>query len=153
MKVASHMEKIAKLEALRERLDPLQDFELWFWTGMTAGTHAVNAALHHAAVTLDDDVFPTQPGAYLVPQPDGSLRAAFGPLGDVLHVGRPKIDAPVPEDVAAMMHEMEIVERHRDPCLREGVAPTAAIAGECDAALSRCLRLLACRMQGEKDAR
>ncbi len=30
MKVASHLGKIAKLQALRERLDPLQDFELWF---------------------------------------------------------------------------------------------------------------------------
>ncbi len=87
MKVQSHLEKIAKLEALRERLDPAVDFELWFWAGMTAGTHAVNAALHQAAVTRDDDAFPTQPGAYLVPQADGSLKAAFGPLGDVLAMG------------------------------------------------------------------
>ena len=115
MNTASHLAKIAKLEALRARLDPQADFELWFWAGMTAGTHAVNAALHRAGVTRDDDAYPTQPGVYLVPQADGSLRPQFRPLGDVLHVGRPKVEAEVPAAVAAMMHEMEIVERHRDP--------------------------------------
>ena len=68
MKVASHLEKIARLELLRARLDPLADFELWFWAGMTAGTHAVNAALHHAGITDDGDAYPSQPGVYLVGQ-------------------------------------------------------------------------------------
>ncbi|MGF6970339.1 hypothetical protein OKW43_007434 [Paraburkholderia sp. WC7.3g] len=147
MKVASHLEKIRSLEGLRARLEPLDDFELWFWAGMTAGTHAVNAALHHAAVTRDDDVFPTQPGVYLVAQPDGSLKPAFHPLADVLHVGRPKVEAAVPEDVAAMMRQMEIIERHRDPCVRDGVAPSVAIVDECAAALGECLRLLNKRME------
>ena len=142
MKTSSHLDKIAKLEALRGRLDPADDFELWFWAGMTAGIHAVNAALHHANVTRDDDVFPAQPGVYLVQQADGSLKPAFHPLGDVLHVGRPKIDAPVPADVAAMMHEMEIVEQHRDPCVRERREPTREIIEQCDNALGRCLQLL-----------
>jgi hypothetical protein len=142
MRTSSHLEKIAKLEKLRARLDPADDFELWFWVGMTAGTHAVNAALHDAKVTSGDDIFPTQPGVYLVPQADGSLKPAFRPLGDVLHVGRPSIDAPVPEDVAAMMHEMEIVEQHRDPCVRDQHEPTREIIEECDRALGRCLKLL-----------
>lgn len=148
MKVASHLVKIAKLHALRERLDPLEDFELWFWAGMTAGTHAVNAALHHAGITLDDEMFATQPGVYLVPQPDGNLKAAFRPLGDVLHVGRPKVEAPVPADIAAMMEDMERIEHYRDPCLREGLAPTQAIVQNCDAALQRCLGVLNRRMEG-----
>jgi hypothetical protein len=146
MKVASHREKIDKLMALRQRLDPLEDFEIWFWAGMTAGTHAVNAALHQAGVTRDDDKFPTQPHVYLSRQPDGSLKTSFGPLGDVLHVGRPKVEAPVPGDVATMMEQMEIIEHYRDPCLRDGLTPTAAIAAECDAALRRCIELLAARL-------
>jgi len=77
MNVQSHLEKITRLESLRGRLDPLQDFELWFWAGMTAGTHAVNAALHHGGITASDDMYPTQPGVYLVAQPDGGLSAAF----------------------------------------------------------------------------
>ncbi|WP_432262605.1 hypothetical protein [Cupriavidus sp. TMH.W2] len=150
MNVMSHKEKITKLQALRARLDPLEDFGLWFWAGMTAGTHAVNAALHMAGVTLDDDRFPTQPGVYLVPQPDGGLRPAFRPLGDVLHVGRPKVEGPVPADIAEMMEAMEHIEHYRDPCLREGLAPTAEIARGCDAALRRCLDLLEARLEGDR---
>lgn len=149
MKTASHLDKIAKLEALRARLDPAQDFELWFWAGMTAGTHAVNAALHDAGITADDGVFPTQPGVYLVPQPDGSLKPAFRPLGDVLHVGRPKVEGSIPDDVAAMMHAMELVEQYRDPCIRESREPTAEIVAECDDALRRCLQGLQKRMLGK----
>ena len=152
MKVASHLEKIARLELLRARLDPLADFELWFWAGMTAGTHAVNAALHHAGITDDGDAYPSQPGVYLVGQPDGSLKPCFRRLGDVLHVGRPPIDAPVPEDIATMMHQMEFVERYRDPCVREGLAPTKEIVQECDAALHLCLELLERRTDGATHA-
>jgi hypothetical protein len=87
-------------------------------------------------------MFPTQPGVYLVPARDGSPKPAFRPLGDVLHVGRPKIEAPVPEHVAQMFHAMETIEQHRDPCVRFGREPTPAIVAECDAALRRCLDLL-----------
>jgi hypothetical protein len=148
MNVDSHLEKIARLESLRGRLDPLGDFELWFWAGMTGGTHAVNAALHHAGITASDDVYAAQPGVYLVPQPDGTLSAEFRPLGDVLHVGRPAIEAAVPGDIASMMHLMEVVEQYRDPCVREGVVPTAAIVEECDAAVRQCVRLLNDRLKG-----
>ena len=83
----------------------------------------MNAALHHAGVTRSDDVFPMQPGVYLVPQADGALEPAVRcRSGDVLHVGRPKIEATVPADLTAMMHAMETIERHRDPCVREGDA-------------------------------
>lgn len=141
MNIASHREKIAKLEALRARLDPMEDFELWFWAGMNAGTHAVNAALHHAGVTGAEDRFPTQPGVYLVPQPGGALQPMLKPLGDVLHVGRPRVEAPVPEDIARMMSRMEVIEHHRDPCIRGEREPTRAIAEECDAALRAVLAL------------
>jgi hypothetical protein len=141
------MQKIAKLEALRARLDPMQDFELWFWTGMTVGTHALNSALHQAGATVAEDAFATQPGAYLVPQQDGSLAARFRPLGDVLHVGRPRVEAAVPADIVAMMHELEVIESYRDPCLREGLPRSQAIVDECDAALRRCLDLLALRLE------
>jgi hypothetical protein len=147
--VDSHLDKIAKLEALRARLDPLEDFELWFWAAMHAGTHAVNAALHRAGVTDDADAFPTQPGVYLVPRADG-LRASFHPLGDVLHVGRPKIDAPVPADITEMMEAMETLEHHRDPCVRGEREPTAEIVAECESAVRRCLDIFARREREAK---
>lgn len=149
MNVAAHQEKIRKLEALRARLEPLEDFELWFWALMNAGTHAVNAALHHAGVTRPDDVFPTQPGVYLVPQAQG-LAPAYRPLGDVLHVGRPKVEVPVPGDIAAMMQAMELIEHHRDPCIRGEREPTRAIADECAQALGRVLQALDARLAGRK---
>jgi hypothetical protein len=148
MNVAAHLEKVGKLEALRAKLDPMEDFELWFWTAMNAGTQAVNAALHHAGVTRPDDVFPMQPGVYLIPRADKSLKSGFHPLGDVLHVGRPKVEGPIPDDVAKMMAEMEVIEHHRDPCIRGERTPTRAIADECDQALRRVLDLLGKRIPG-----
>lgn len=146
MNIASHLEKVGRFEVLRARLDSLEDFDLWFWVTMNTGTNAVNAALHHAGVTRADDVFPTQPGVYLIPAADGQLVPGFHPLGDVLHVGRPKVEAPVPEDIAEMMCAMEVIEHHRDPCVRGEREPTPAIAQECDRALRRCLELLARRV-------
>ena len=148
MNVVSHLEKIGKLEALRAKLDPLEDFELWFWTAMNAGTHAVNAALHHAGVTRPDDVFPTQPGVYLIPQPDKSLKPGFQPLGDILHVGRPKVEGAIPDDVAKMMKDMEIIEHHAGPLHPRRAHAHARIADECDRALRSVLELLHRRLPG-----
>ena len=146
MRTTSHLAKIAKLEALRTRLDPDDDFELWFWTTMNLGTNAVNAALHQCGATREDDAYPTQPGVYLVAGSGGALESVFRPLGDVLHVGRPQVEAPVPADVAAMMHAMEIIEHHRDPCIRGEREPTPAIARECDAAIRQVMALFRARM-------
>ena len=149
MKIDSHLAKIRGLVAARDRLDPLEDFELWFWAGMHAGTHAVNAALHHAGLTRDDEVFAMQPGVYLVPSPDGPPSARLHPLADVLHVGRPHVPGEIPADVSRMMHAMEVVEHHRDPCVRGDRTPTAEIVAECDAAVRACLELLGRRLGEE----
>ena len=152
MNIASHLDKIDRMEKLRARLDTMGDFELWFWSAMNTGTNAVNAALHHAGATIAADVFPTQPGVYLVPGKDGRLEAAFRPPGDVLHVGRPKIDAPLPDDVAAMMKAMEVIEHHRDPCIRGERDATPEIAAECEVALLRVLALLEQRLSNPGQA-
>ena len=47
-----------------------------------------------------------------------------------------------------MMHDMETIERHRDPCVREGRMATRATVEECDAALRHCLQLLRDRVPG-----
>lgn len=145
MHIADHALKISRLDALRGRLDPLADFELWFWATMSAGTHAVNAALHAAGVTRESAAFAMQPGVYLVAQGDGTLAPAVAPLGDVLHVGRPPIEAKVPADVEALMHAMEEIEQYRDPCVRGGQRPTPAIVQTCEDAFARCLALLRAR--------
>jgi len=146
MLIASHLEKIRRLQNLRGRLQPLEDFELWFWSTMTAGTHAVNAALHDAGVTPQESAFPSQPGVYMVADGAGGYAPALRAAGDVLHVGRPPIAGPVPPDVRDMMDAMEIIESYRDPCVRDGLAPTAEIVDRCDAAYRRCMRALEQRL-------
>ena len=142
MLIPAHLRKIEKLRTLRGRLDPLADFELWFWATMSAGTHAVNAALHAAGATRAAGEFAMQPGVYLVPDADDALRPAFRPLGDVLHVGRPPVPGPVPAEVQSLMHAMERIEAYRDPCVREGRQADAAIVRDCEAAFGDCLAQL-----------
>jgi hypothetical protein len=146
MHIDAHLQKISRLERSRSRLDPRADFELWFWATMQAGTQALNAALHHAGLTSESAAFPTQPGVYLVLQNDGVLAPQLMAPGDVLHLGRPKIQGELPEDVQAMAHAMETIEAYRDPCVREGKPATPEIAAECEAALRECLTLLRRRL-------
>lgn len=146
MKIASHRDKIARLNDLRTRLDPLDDFELWFWSTMTAGTNAVNAALHHAGLTIAESAFPSQPGVYSVPLADGTFRSEIRPLGDVLHVGRPPVPGQIPADIADMMKSMEAIEHYRDPCTRGEMTIDDKTVSVCDSAYRHCLQLLDARL-------
>ncbi|MCX4175144.1 MULTISPECIES: hypothetical protein [Paraburkholderia] len=51
MKVISHLDKVRRLAVLRQHLDPLADFELWFWSTLTASINVFNAALHLTGLT------------------------------------------------------------------------------------------------------
>lgn len=146
MDIDAHLLKIAKLERTRSRLDSSVDFELWFWSAMQAGTHALNAALHHCGLTTATQAYAMQPGVYLVRQADGQLLPQLMPPGDVLHLGRPAIAGELPADIQEMGHAMEVIESYRDPCVREGKPATPAIAAECDAALQKVLALLKRRL-------
>ncbi|MES2362399.1 MAG: hypothetical protein V4646_11435 [Pseudomonadota bacterium] len=146
MHIDAHLLKISRLQSSRSRLDPLADFELWFWATMLAGTHALNAALHHAGLTSAHHAFSMQPGVYLVPQSGGELTPMLCAPGDVLHLGRPKIDGELPADVQRMAKAMETIEKYRDPCVREGRAATPEIVSACDEALQECLSVLRLRI-------
>lgn len=141
MLVSSHLEKIEHFEAAMAKLEPLADFELWFWSAMVSGTNAVNAALHLADVTPAEHAFPSQPGVYMVPDAQG-YRSTLRAIGDVLHVGRPPIRAFVPPDIHRMMKTMETIEAFRDPCTRGDMQPSPAIVAACDAAYRECIQLL-----------
>src|SRR5688572_30337457 len=134
MKIEAHAEKVRRLAGLRRRLDPLEDFELWYWTMLTAGTQMFNATLHLAGLTSEERVFSTIPGVHVVPQPDGTwVRELRGP-GDVSHVGWPPIEGERPAHVHSMEDALHALEEYRDPCLRGDRAPTAAIVAECERA-------------------
>lgn len=145
MIVASHLDKFRRLSALRTRLHPLDDFELWYWTTLTAGTNALNACLHDAGLTAPDPVFSTIPGVHVVRRADGSYGRELRGPGDVSHVGWPPIDGPIPADVERLIAALETIEHHRDPCVRGVRTPTPAIADECEAAFATLLGVLAAR--------
>lgn len=134
MKVPSHVEKVERLTALRRRLDPLDDFELWYWATLTAGTNMLNACLHRAGLTKDDPIFSTIPGVHWVRQDDGSyVRELRGP-GDISHVGWPPIEGRKPEYVTRLEHALEQIEAYRDPCIRKDKPISKAIVEDCESA-------------------
>jgi len=134
MKISSHADKVRRLSDLRSRLDPLRDFELWYWTSLTAGTNMWNATLHAAGLTSDERVFSTIPGVHVVPQADGTFRRELRGPGDVSHVGWPPIAGEMPGYVNELEAALHALEEHRDPCLRGERRPTAAIVDACERA-------------------
>ncbi|SEB13436.1 hypothetical protein [Variovorax sp. YR216] len=139
MKISSHAEKIGRLLALRDRLDPLEDFELWYWTCLTAGTNMWNASLHAAGITSEERAFSTIPGVHVVPQGDGGWRRELRGPGDVSHVGWPPIPGEMPEPIQRLEAALHALEAHRDPCLRGDRTPTRAIVEECNLAMQQAL--------------
>ncbi len=151
MIIPSHLDKLRRLRALRARLDPLGDFELWYWTTLTAGTNALNAVLHHAKLTTDAPIFSTIPGVHVVRQPDGTFARELRGPGDVSHVGWPPIEGEIPADVAGLMDALHAIEMHRDPCIRGTRAATPEIVAECEASFARVVGVVAGRFE-EVDA-
>ena len=139
MKISSHADKIDRLLALRDRLDPLQDFELWYWTCLTAGTNIWNASLHAAGLTSEERTFSTIPGVHVVPQGDGSWRRELRGPGDVSHVGWPPIPGDMPLPIQRLEMLLHALEEHRDPCLRGDRTPTQAIVDDCDLAMRQAI--------------
>lgn len=139
MRIASHADKIGRLLQLRERLDPLLDFELWYWSGLTAGTNIWNASLHAVGLTSEERVFSTIPGVHVVPQADGSCRRELRGPGDVSHVGWPAIPGDMPEPLQRLEAALHALEEHRDPCLRGDRAPSPAIVEDCNLALAQAV--------------
>jgi hypothetical protein len=139
LKISSHADKISRLLKLRDRLAPLQDFELWYWTCLTAGTNMWNASLHAAGLTSEERAFSTIPGVHVVPQADGSWRRELRGPGDVSHVGWPPVPGVMPQPIQRLEAALHVLEEHRDPCLRGDRAPTQAIVDECDVAMLQAI--------------
>lgn len=144
MEIAVHREKIARLEDLRRRLDPVADFELWMWTSMTAATNALNACLHHLGLTPPGKYYPYQiPGLYVEPEPvDGKWRKLFAAPGDVIHIGLPPFEGTIPPRVLEAVKSLDVIEDFREPYVRGDGPITPALAASCQAAYERCMTIL-----------
>ena len=109
MRIEAHVEKFRRFDRLRSRFDPEADFELWYWMTLNAGTAIINAALHAAGTTREEDSFTTQiANIYWVPGPQGTRHLADRFGVDIIHVGMPKINQPLPPAIAAAFDEMHI---------------------------------------------
>ena len=62
-------------------------------------------------------------------------------MGDVLHVGRPKIEKPIPEKVQRNAGLMDVIEEWRDPCVRDGEPVTQEIIDKVDKAYHEVIAL------------
>jgi hypothetical protein len=134
MRIASHVRKWERFDALRSRFDAEREFELWYWATLSGGTSLINAALHAAGITDENELFATQmPEVYAIHAGPGFWRHVLATRCDLIHVGLPEIADPLPEDIATAFVAMERIEAHRDPCVRADRAVTDAVIGQCDA--------------------
>ena len=144
MKIASHLEKFERLDAVKRRLDPAADRELWIWTAMNACTHLLNAALHRCGVTEEIDSFHSQvAGRYAVPDRDkGTLSDSQHRPGDVMHVDQPPVGRPTPPAVERACAALKILEDLREPYVRGNQPVADGAAGQWELAYAECVAQL-----------
>lgn len=120
MKISAHLEKYRRLQTSLRLFDPRSDSELWIWTAMNAGVHLLNAALHHVGATDEVDSFHTQvEGLYVVPdRKNGTFADMIHAPGDVMHVGQPPIERPMPAAVELASRSLRIIEDLRETYVR-----------------------------------
>jgi hypothetical protein len=139
MEIRHHQEKFRRLLVTRQKLNPIQDFELWFWVSMTAATHIVNAALHKSGATRDDHYYPYHVfGLYVLPERDakGWKRAPMPP-GDIVHTGRPELKlSPDLQDAYSALHFLEDM---REPFVRGHSLITPFVTASCEHAFKHCV--------------
>ena len=117
---------------------------MWIWTAMNAGVHLLNAALHRCGATLEVDSFHSQlQGLYVVPdRATGRLDDALHPPGDVMHVGQPPIDTPLPPAIRAACAALKIIEDLREPHVRGNLQPVPGAERGWQAAYDECVSAL-----------
>jgi hypothetical protein len=144
MEIEKHVEKMTRLKGTRERLDPLQDFELWMWTSMTVATHGLNAALHHLGLTLPGPYYSHQiPGVFIEREKgDEGWRKVLATPGDVIHIGLPPFEGEIPPRLQEGLVHLDIIESFREPYVRGNELITEETVGACQLAYERCIGVL-----------
>lgn len=142
MRIASHLSKFKRFDECRAKLDPLADFELWFWMGLSAGTTIVNAALHAAGITEENDYFAGQiPDVYVAAADGGTWQQKLAVDSDIIHVGFLRTNKPLPPALVDAFSAMEVIEHYRDPCVRGEEPITPKVIGDCDTAYRKVVAL------------
>jgi len=140
MFVDGHLQKIERIERQRAKLDPVADYELWYFASLMNGMHAINAALHALGVTTPEDCFAHNVPVYVRAGPEpGTWEAVIRPFGDLEHVEGADIIAIIPDALASARAALLKMEGVRDAGLRGELEITAALASKIDAAYGACL--------------
>lgn len=147
MKNSSHIAKFRRLDAALSKLDAEDDSELWIWTAMNACVNLLNAALHHAELTHESDLFHTQvEGVYARPnRTAGTLTDVAASPGDVMHAGQPALSTPLPASLQTASLALASIEDLREGFVRGSEVPTRLMTEQWQRAYRSC-RAELCRM-------
>ena len=149
MHISAHIAKYRQFEGASKLLDPARDFELWLWAITSAGTALVNAALHKARITDENDHFASQiPDVNAVPDGAGSWAYAIGTRCDLIHVGTPPVTQSLPPQLQAACDAMREIDAYRNPCIRGTRAVSSELVTQCQDGYSRVVDSLTAFLKG-----
>ena len=138
MKIEDHLDKAERIGGLRDRLDPLDDYELWYWASLNAGMNLFNAALHDLGVTVAEDCFAHNLPVYICPgEAPGTFEAVIRPFGDLEHIEGDEVEALIPPRLAIAAAALGELEAVREPGLRGDLEITLALTDGVEAAYRR----------------
>jgi hypothetical protein len=103
MKIEDHIIKCERIERSAGKLNRDADYEMFVEASMLAGTHLLNAVLHHSGITQEKN--------------------------DLLHSDKPLLGKPVTAEIVEMMRRLKQIEDLRSGYLR-GKAAWQATHGD-----------------------
>ncbi|MCZ0951003.1 MAG: hypothetical protein OXJ56_00345 [Rhodospirillaceae bacterium] len=142
MLVSEHLEKLARLEEMRARLDPADDYELWYFSGLTLCVNAMNAALHTLGATTAERCFAHNVPVYIrETETPGVFEPVIRPFGDIEHIEGPETEALVPAELDEAKRALIWMEDIRDPSVRGELEITDAVIEGVRSACDTCVRV------------
>lgn len=142
MLVNEHLDKVVRLEEMRTRLDPVEDYELWYFSGLTLCVNAMNAALHALGVTTAERCFAHNVPVYIrETETPGVVVPVIRPFGDIEHIDGPETEALVPAELDEAKRALMWMEEIRDPSVRGELEITDAVIEGVKSACDTCLQV------------
>ncbi len=142
MLVSEHLEKVVRLEEMRARLDPAEDYELWYFSGLTLCVNAMNAALHALGITTAERCFVHNVPVYIrETETPGMYVPVIRPFGDIEHIEGPETEALVPAELDEAKRALIWMEEIRDPSVRGKLEITDAVIEGVKSACDTCLQV------------
>ena len=153
MKIEDHLEKATRLGELRSRLEPGDDYELWYWASHSAAMNLFNAALHHLDATVAEDCFAHNLPVYIrAGAAPGTFEAVIRPFGDLETVEGEEVESLIPPRLALAAAALSELEAVREPGLLGDMAITPALTDGVEAAYRRVLGIARYVLDGEAGA-